>query len=84
MADIDITTPPTAAQWVRARAQAGHTYAQMAAAVGVQDRQAKRWAYGQAQAPLAAWWLYLLRTGQITIQQLPAIPARTRSRKEKS
>lgn len=78
----DLTTTPTAAQWVRARAQAGHTYAQMAAAVGVQERQAKRWAYGQAQAPLAAWWLYLLRTQQIALSDIPDIPARQRARHE--
>ena len=77
----DLSSPPTAEQWAEARSAAGHTYHQVAEAVGVTRRQAQKWQSGDARAPIGVWWLYLLRTGQATLEQLPCIPARSRSHK---
>lgn len=70
---------PTPESIATARQRAGHTQAQAAAAVGVRDRAWQRWESGDAAMPAAAWWLYLLRVGRITVADLPAIPERQRA-----
>lgn len=72
-----MTTPPDAI--ATARQRSGHTQAQAAASVGVPARQWQRWEAGTATMQTAAWWLYLLRTGQATLGDLPAIPERQRA-----
>lgn len=60
------------------RQKSSHTQAQAAASVGVAPRQWQRWESGTATMPAAAWWLYLLRSGQATLDSLPPIPERQR------
>lgn len=69
---------PTPAAIASARRAAGHTQTQAAAAVGVAPRQWQRWEAGTATMPTAAWWLYLLRSGQAALADLPPIPERQR------
>lgn len=61
-----------------ARRAAGHTQAQAAAAVGVPARQWQRWEAGDMGIPSSAWWLYQVRAGLSTLDDLPAIPKRQR------
>lgn len=70
---------PTPVAVATARQRAGHTQSQAAAAVGVLPRQWHRWEAGDGSIPLAAWWLYLLRSGQAALADLPAIPERQRA-----
>lgn len=69
---------PAPADIATARQRSGHTQAQAAASVGVVARQWQRWEAGDVSMPLAAWWLYQLRTGRIALADLPAVPDRQR------
>ena len=74
---------PTPENIVTARHRAGHTQIQAAAAVGSTARTWQDWERG-SRMPLAAWWLYLLRIGCITIADLPVVPERNRASRKSS
>jgi DNA-binding transcriptional regulator YiaG len=57
-------TQPTPEQVKAARTEAGHTQAQAAALVHAGSyRSWQDWERGQRPMPLAAWELYLIKTG---------------------
>lgn len=61
---------PTPEAILAARTAAGHTQEQAARAVYCGLRSWKRWEGGEGPMPPAAWVLYLLRTGQTTLEAL--------------
>lgn len=61
---------PTPDEILAARMAAGHTQEQAARAVYCGLRSWKRWESGEGPMPPAAWVLYLLRTGQTTLDAL--------------
>lgn len=64
---------PSAEQIQAARLKAGLTQSQCAALVHVDLRSWRRWELAERQINLAAWELFLLRTGQIRLEKIPAI-----------
>lgn len=70
---------PTPENIASTRQRAGHTQTQAAAAVGVSARAWQQYESGDRSMSDAAWWLYLLRVGRVTLTDLPAIPERQRA-----
>lgn len=61
---------PTPEAILAARTAAGHTQEQAARSVFCGLRSWKRWERGEGPMPAAAWVLYRLRTGQLTLEEL--------------
>lgn len=68
---------PTPLNIVALRNRHNLTQSQCAAAVGVSWRTWQNWEL-LGTMPKCAWWLLLLRLGEITVADLPQIPARQR------
>lgn len=74
-----VTPNPLPDEIATARQRASQTQVQAGAAVGANERTWQDWERGQRTMPTAAWWLYLLRVGHITLADLPEIPERQRA-----
>lgn len=74
-----IHTRPPAAIVAAVRERHGLTQLQCAYIVGVTRRAWIGYETKDQAIPLGLWWLFLLRTGEINMDQLPPIPPRQRS-----
>lgn len=74
-----IHTRPPAALVAAIRERRGLTQLQCAHIVAVQRRAWIGYETKDQAMHLSTWWLFLLRTGEINMGQLPPIPPRQRS-----